>query len=293
MRAFGENELFYAAQGTIYVQYIHFGIKKDESYLQKAEDCIEKIFALNPGSARGHYLKGFSRWWGGKRKPKEAVEELKKALVLDPTYSDAMATLAWIYAISGKPTAAQTVFKKALEVDPLSLEINGNFAGSQMVNGEFQSAIESFNTVSRMNPGHPWVRCFGAFLHAYNQSPERAYQYTDLLFEDTPQDIWAQLGRFLKFALQGDKTNALASVTEELKSAMRWNELYPVFMADCYALIDENEEAINWVEEAIRWGCIHYRFLNEYNPLLQNIRGEERFKRLMERVKYEWEHFEV
>jgi hypothetical protein len=26
---------------------------------------------------------------------------------------------------------------------------------------------------------------------------------------------------------------------------------------------------------------------------LANIRGEERFKKLMERVKYEWEHFEV
>jgi len=26
---------------------------------------------------------------------------------------------------------------------------------------------------------------------------------------------------------------------------------------------------------------------------LENIRSEERFKKLMERVKYEWEHFEV
>jgi hypothetical protein len=26
---------------------------------------------------------------------------------------------------------------------------------------------------------------------------------------------------------------------------------------------------------------------------LANIRGEPRFKKLMERVKYEWEHFEV
>jgi hypothetical protein len=32
--------------------------------------------------------------------------------------------------------------------------------------------------------------------------------------------------------------------------------------------------------------------LNEYDPLLENIRGEERFKKLMKRIKHEWENFE-
>jgi hypothetical protein len=36
----------------------------------------------------------------------------------------------------------------------------------------------------------------------------------------------------------------------------------------------------------------YYPFLNEYDPYLANIRGEESFKKLMERVKYEWVHFE-
>jgi hypothetical protein len=33
--------------------------------------------------------------------------------------------------------------------------------------------------------------------------------------------------------------------------------------------------------------------LSEIDPWLANIQGEERLKKLMERVKYEWEHFEV
>jgi hypothetical protein len=48
-----------------------------------------------------------------------------------------------------------------------------------------------------------------------------------------------------------------------------------------------------WLEISINLGGINYPFLNEYDPLLENIRGEERFKKLMERVKYEWENFEV
>jgi hypothetical protein len=35
------------------------------------------------------------------------------------------------------------------------------------------------------------------------------------------------------------------------------------------------------------------QLLAELDPFLANIRGEERFKKLMERVKYEWEHFMV
>jgi hypothetical protein len=31
----------------------------------------------------------------------------------------------------------------------------------------------------------------------------------------------------------------------------------------------------------------------ERNPCLGNLRSEERFKKLMERVKYEWAHFKA
>jgi hypothetical protein len=38
---------------------------------------------------------------------------------------------------------------------------------------------------------------------------------------------------------------------------------------------------------------LNFPFLSKHNPLLANIRGEPRFKALMERVKREWENFEV
>jgi len=50
---------------------------------------------------------------------------------------------------------------------------------------------------------------------------------------------------------------------------------------------------LNWLEHAVDRGFINYPLLAEKDPFLANIRGEERFKKLMERVKHEWEHFEV
>ena len=64
-------------------------------------------------------------------------------------------------------------------------------------------------------------------------------------------------------------------------------------MAESYALIDEYKEALDWLEHGVDFGFINYPFLTEYDRLLGNIRSKPRFKKLMERVKHEWENFEV
>jgi len=63
-------------------------------------------------------------------------------------------------------------------------------------------------------------------------------------------------------------------------------------VADAFAVLDEKKEALDWLENAVNRGFINYPLLAEKDPWLANIRSEERFKKLMERVKYEWEHFE-
>ena len=69
--------------------------------------------------------------------------------------------------------------------------------------------------------------------------------------------------------------------------------MLPWYIADCYALIEEKEQAMKWIERAVDWGLINYPFLSKTDPFLENIRGEERFKKLMVRVKNEWENYKV
>jgi hypothetical protein len=80
-------------------------------------------------------------------------------------------------------------------------------------------------------------------------------------------------------------------------SPLKMDIYYPpdftVMMPDYYSLIHENELAFKYLDNAEIRGFINYPWLSEIDPFLENIRGEERFKKLMERVKYEWENFEV
>jgi hypothetical protein len=94
-------------------------------------------------------------------------------------------------------------------------------------------------------------------------------------------------------ALEGQRAKALEWVTEEFRSAMKGDELYPIWVAESYSLLGEKEEAIGWLEEGVRWGFINYPFLATHDAYLANIRGEKRFEKLLERVKEEWEGFEV
>ena len=291
LKIIGENELFYIAQGIINVQYINFALKNDTSYLDKADECVRKVFELNPKSTRGHFLKGLIELW--RPNIKEAVKEMKIAITLDPNDSEALSLLGYWYSILGKESAAILLFKKALEIDPLNPIIYGFKSCSQLYNGRFEDAYETWNITLRMVPEHPLGRAGKSFLLAYLNRMDEAFENIDKHYKDTPESVWAQLGLFLKFALQGEKDKALEIVTEELKIAMAWDNLYPIYMANCYALINEADEAIDWIEESVKWGFIHYKFFNEYNPLLKNIRGEERFKKLMKKVKHEWENFEV
>ena len=64
-------------------------------------------------------------------------------------------------------------------------------------------------------------------------------------------------------------------------------------MATGYALIDERDQAIEWLTNATRQGLINYPFLSQHDPLLKNIRQEKRFTELMEEVRSQWERFDV
>ena len=69
------------------------------------------------------------------------------------------------------------------------------------------------------------------------------------------------------------------------------NFLYRLFFTPAHA--QAPPKSLDWLENSVDLGFINYPFLNEYDPFLESIRGEKRFKELMKRVKYEWEHFDV
>jgi len=287
----GENEILYANLGLAYLYLYIFISKEDKSFIKKAEDCIEKVFSLNPESSHGHSLKGnlYLRL-GDIRK---AINEFRKALEIDPNEEISLFFLGFFYALSGKGTEGRSILGRLLEIDPLT-PLNHMVLGAlELFEGRSKSGLKHIVRAHELEPENPLLRFWVAVGLAYDHRYDEAYPLFDLIEKETTTSILPKLSQFFKYALQGKKELALKAATEDLKSVAKEDEMFPIWMAESYALIEERNEAIDWLEHGINFGFIHYPWLSEHDPFLKNIRDEERFKKLMERVKYEREIFEV
>jgi len=287
----GENELLYEAMGNAYVQYVNFAASSDESFLLEADKWIEKLLNLNPDSSQGYYLDGLIRWKRGDWK--EGIRHLQKSLALDPNNPRPREYLVYLSAIAGKGDVSRLLLPKLLEIDPLT-PLFQCFAGwIEYMEGNFEDALQSIPKMYHMEPENVFYGVIYANFLTRIQSAEEVSPIIDMLVKAAPQTYFAQLGLFRKLALQGKQKEALKTVSSELKNWVRWDEQFSWEMAASYALIGQKHEAMDWLENAVNRGFINYPFLNEYDPLLENIRKEPRFKKLMERVKHEWESFKI
>ena len=100
--------------------------------------------------------------------------------------------------------------------------------------------------------------------------------------------------RVIPFLVGNPFRDKIASLlTPDFIQATRRDSQLSSHMAAFYSYLGEKDKSLEWLENAVDQSFINYPFFNEYDKLLNNIRGEERFKKLMERVKYEWENFEI
>ena len=286
----GENEPLYAAMGSAYWQYLNMGIKK-ETALREIEACTNEIFKLNPESSHGKRLQGIINYRKGNANG--VVIHMKKVLDTDRNDPEALLFLIVVYLNAGKSSNAMPLVDRLLRIEPVN-SINQSMLGYKYwMDGEFESALSVFQKVYRLDPDNTAIRFLYAMHLALNDRLSEFNSLIDRLVQDTSNIVFTWIGTLLRHALHNQKSNALQSVSKELIETAREDESLSWWMAECYALLDEKHEALDWLENAVNRGVVNYPILSEYDPFLENIRSEPRFKQLMERVKYEWEHFEV
>ena len=276
----------------VHLHYYEYGFKSDEETLQKAEEYTRKVVRLKPKSAEGYYLLGrIERFRGSVIK---AIGYFRSALATDPNHSSALLFLANGLGLhAGKPRLAEPLLARLREIDPLTplfLFVSGYI---QLLDGKPDHALLTFQYMINIEPD---AAAFGIFSIAISQAWQGRYDEVFRLADESisrwPDDNVALWLLAFKYALQGEKEKALDTFTDKAREFF-WNDPeVPWFGASLFALVDEKEEAMRWLEHSVDRGWINYPVFAERNPFFANIRSEERFKKLMERVKYEWEHFE-
>lgn len=288
----GDNALIYAGLGYVYWQYVNEG-HKHEDYIEKTEKCVEKVFKLDPDSSKGHFLLGIINL-GFRGNQRLMVKYLKRALEIDPNDSEALFWLAVGYtAYIGKTSAAYPLVERYGQVDPLNRNYHFLKWWPCFYEGKYELALEEIRKWYIKEPDNPGAQTAYAYTLIYNECIDEAYAIIDKSYKTTPQVPFSVQGAMFKYALEGNKERVSQLMTPELRKYNRRDAFYSYWNVFIYILLGDYEEAYDWLENSINKGWINYPFMSEHDHFLDNIRSEPRFKKLMERVKHEWENFEV
>jgi serine/threonine protein kinase/tetratricopeptide (TPR) repeat protein len=284
----GPNSLLYSAMAEAYRQYVNIGARQ-EDYLAKAEDYARKALALDPTSSKANVALGYLTEY---RNQQEGIHYFKKALAANSNEADALRRLTLIFLDVGRPLAALSLMERLKKTDPLNPANHLLQGYSHYYDGQFGLALDAMRRWYQSDPENPVRRFQYALMLAYNKAFDEAFLIIDQSAKATPNNVVTKFGLLLKYGLLKDREKAFLIMTSDFRKTCQRDSEWAYYVADAFSLLNEKKEALDWLENAVDQGIINYPFINKHDIFLDNIRGEERFKKLMERVKYEWEHFE-
>lgn len=184
----------------------------------KAEGMIREKLRQEPSSADGHYLMGVLHYFQGKLAP--TLEEMKKALELDPHHTDASICLSVLYNDIGKYDDAKKVFEQANQSvahrrSNTDLGIDRKFAVKHLELADlyfryrrYDEAIEEYSKAAFLDPTHLDIRIRRAKAYAKKGFLTRAMQDLQQLKGEEPRYIPARIQLGLLHYSQGNVLDA-------------------------------------------------------------------------------------
>jgi serine/threonine protein kinase/tetratricopeptide (TPR) repeat protein len=282
----GTNARIYAALGHAWWQYSNVGERMDEPVLERAEECAVRALALDPTCAEAHVVFGVLR---GFTNPRLGLAHFKAALAADPDNSTALCWMGAIYAAVGRNDAATACFDRAQRIDPLSPTAFHSF--NDYLRGDFAGCHARLRPLLEAHPDNFMARHVDALALAQQGDPAAGVLFRQLV-EESPGQAVARLGMALSRAREGGGPSVAYELTLDLFAWARRDHFWSLLVAQVHALAGRPDEALDWLEHAVDAGLVNYPFLTR-DRLLDSVRGTERFERLMERVKREWEAFDA
>lgn len=183
-----------------------------------AEALIEAKLQAEPESADGYYLKGVSYYFQGKLG--QTIENLRRAISLDPHHTDASICLSVLFNDIGKYDEAKKVFKQANQSvahhrtgDPLG--IDAKFAVKHLELADlyfryrrYDEAIDEYARAAVLNPSVLEIRIRLAKAYAKKGFLTRAMQELQQLKRENASYIPARIQLGLLHYSQGNVLDA-------------------------------------------------------------------------------------
>jgi len=273
----------YKALGTAYGFF--------KGWWRKAVEAGQKAVEANPNSAIASNALG--EYYLNIGELDKAFPFVKKAIALSPVDAFPCSDLGWLYSGLDDPVRAEEWLKKGLELQPDLDWTHQALIDLYLALGEYNKAIELGQTYLSKFPGNPDAMIYAAEAELFSGHYEKAQKYYQKIGEQ-PAALWLvgtqpiELGYIYWKAGRKDEARELFQRSlDRLHKRLEQGDESPGIgfsMAAIYAVQGNKEQALRWLQEAVDAGWRDYHYASRY-PLLENVRDDARFKRMMDDTK--------
>ncbi|UCF77869.1 MAG: protein kinase [Candidatus Eiseniibacteriota bacterium] len=226
----------------------------------------------------------------------DALKWRKKALALNPRFAYSYHGVGVVYRYLDDHEQAQRWFGRALELQPDLIHTHGALIYMYLAQGDHEQAASHSRTLLSIAPEDVYALHYSGYAELFAGNFDRARERFRKAVEVSSTELPVLTNMFLTSRLgyllwreekqdeardMFDQTLALAQSKLD-QGDESWEIPYEI--AAINAIQGSNKEAYASLQKAIDVGCRDYRICC-VDPLFENIREDEQFKRMMAELK--------
>ena len=254
---------------------VHDGFGRAKDYARKALELDDSLAEAHASLAWSLFIYDWD--WDA------AAAEFRRSIELDPQYATARQWYGFLLASQGKFEEALIEAHSAQELDPASISIRRSLGYTYFYARRYEQAKYHLTRAIAMNPdAEETYRVLGLIL-TYAGDLEEAERVLREALELPGAATYTRVT--LSFALaKAGNTDYARETLADLERRRREDYISPVELATLYVALGEHDKALDWTEQAFeeRRGWVAY--LNVH-PVVDALRGEPRFARLVEKMR--------
>ena len=257
--------------------------------MPKARDAALRAIELDPGLASGHSTLGFVKAHYEFDWP-SAEREYLRALALNPNdaYAHFFYSNSYLSPL-GRHAQAIEEMRKAVAIDPFSAPVQAFLGRTYIWARQYDQALEQFQKVAEMFPGfaidHERLAQLHAFMGRFDQAIAEDTKARLLSGENEKSALAKEAILRHAWTTQG-APGYWKTLVELSQTGENPPEAYnsPFGTAILYAQLGDKARALNALEQAYEQRSLAMTEIN-IEPAFDPIRGEPRFKALLQRVR--------